>query len=156
MTLRLVLDTNIILDVFHFNDPSVAPIVQALREGTAQCFTNTACRTELERVLAYTQFKIDTATAEKILGEYAEMAQLYDENDDKKEATVPDLPALPLCRDKDDQKFLELARNVKADLLITKDKALLTLAKKKHRLSGLQIVKAAEATQWLLEQPARS
>ncbi len=37
---------------------------------------------------------------------------------------------LPVCTDKDDQKFLEIARDSGADILITKDKALLKLARK--------------------------
>lgn len=37
---------------------------------------------------------------------------------------------LPVCRDPDDQKFLELARDAAAKTLITKDKALLKLAGK--------------------------
>jgi predicted nucleic acid-binding protein len=38
---------------------------------------------------------------------------------------------LPVCTDKDDQKFLELARDANATILITKDKALLKLARKR-------------------------
>jgi predicted nucleic acid-binding protein len=37
---------------------------------------------------------------------------------------------LPVCTDKDDQKFLELARDAAVDVLVTKDKALLKLARK--------------------------
>ena len=36
-------------------------------------------------------------------------------------------PALPRCRDRDDQKFLELAARAQADVLVSKDKALLKL-----------------------------
>ena len=35
---------------------------------------------------------------------------------------------LPRCRDGDDQKFLEAARDARAEFLVTKDKALLGLA----------------------------
>jgi hypothetical protein len=37
---------------------------------------------------------------------------------------------LPRCRDPDDQKFLELARACRADLLLTRDRALLELARR--------------------------
>jgi len=40
---------------------------------------------------------------------------------------------LPVCKDRDDQKFLELAHTSQADALITKDKALLKLARKTIR-----------------------
>jgi predicted nucleic acid-binding protein len=44
--------------------------------------------------------------------------------------------ALPRCADRDDQKFLELARDAAADWLVTADKALLKLARR-DRLRGL-------------------
>jgi predicted nucleic acid-binding protein len=40
---------------------------------------------------------------------------------------------LPVCTDRDDQKFLEIARDAGAAILVTKDKALLKLAKKTAR-----------------------
>jgi predicted nucleic acid-binding protein len=40
---------------------------------------------------------------------------------------------LPVCRDPNDQKFLELARDCRADYLVTKDRALLELARRKIR-----------------------
>jgi len=38
--------------------------------------------------------------------------------------------SLPRCKDPDDQKFLELAARTGANLLVSKDKALLRLARK--------------------------
>ena len=40
---------------------------------------------------------------------------------------------LPACRDPDDQKFLEAALAVRADWLITKDRALLELERRRSR-----------------------
>ena len=40
---------------------------------------------------------------------------------------------LPRCRDKDDQKFLEAALAARADVLVTKDRALLDLARRTAR-----------------------
>ena len=45
-------------------------------------------------------------------------------------APAPALVRLPVCTDRDDQKFLEVARDAGAEILITKDKALLKLARK--------------------------
>ncbi|MGV3656140.1 MAG: PIN domain-containing protein, partial [Noviherbaspirillum sp.] len=53
---------------------------------------------------------------------------------------------LPQCRDKDDQKFLELARDAGAAALITKDKALLKLAGKARR-AGLFAILTPQAWQ---------
>jgi len=47
---------------------------------------------------------------------------------------------LPVCTDKDDQKFLELARDASADILITKDKALLKLARRTAKAGMFQIM----------------
>ena len=142
--LRLVLDTNIVLDLLHFRDPSAAPILRALREGAAACFTNEECSEELARVLGYPQFGIGPDEARRIRDEYATLARRC--------AAAAARPApLPQCADPDDQKFLELARDAAADYLVTKDKALLALARKKHRLPGFRIVGPAA-----LPLPARS
>lgn len=137
--LRLVLDTNAVLDLLHFRDASVGPILQALRSGRAECFTREDCLGELASVLAYPQFKLDEAEAARILAEYAALARHCGEEADAGQAP------LPQCRDPDDQKFLELARQVRADMLVTKDKALLELARKKHRLAGVRILTPAQA-----------
>lgn len=137
--LRLVLDTNVVLDLLHFRDAAAAPLLQALRTGAALCFANTACRDELAHVLRYPQFGLDGEAARRIAAEYAALAR---DCPDHPDAT---LPPLPRCADGDDQKFLELARAARADVLVTKDKALLALARKKHRLAGFRILAPASA-----------
>jgi len=62
-------------------------------------------------------------TQREILSEYAGIAEPV--------AQVACLP-LPQCSDRDDQKFLELACNGAARLIVTSDKALLKLAR--HRI----------------------
>lgn len=47
---------------------------------------------------------------------------------------------LPLCTDRDDQKFLELALGAHATTLITKDKALLKLARKTAKIGLFAII----------------
>jgi putative PIN family toxin of toxin-antitoxin system len=137
--LRLVLDTNVVLDLLHFRDVSVEPILQALRSGRAECFTQEACLGELASVLAYPQFKLDEGQASRILDEYAVLARHCDDTPDNP------LAPLPQCRDPDDQKFLALAQRARADMLVTKDKALLALARKAHRLAGVRILTPSQA-----------
>jgi putative PIN family toxin of toxin-antitoxin system len=52
--------------------------------------------------------------------------------------------SLPRCKDRDDQKFLELARDSQADCLVTADKALLRLARR-DMLRGLFRILTPEA-----------
>ena len=137
--LALVLDTNVVLDLLHFDDPAIIPIRHALQKKLAVCFSNAACRDELAHVLSRAQFKIPDDEARRILDEYTAMVQTCN---DSASGT------LPQCRDPDDQKFLELAQAAKADLLVTKDKALLALAKKSGRL-GFRIATPAGAAELL-------
>jgi predicted nucleic acid-binding protein len=51
---------------------------------------------------------------------------------------------LPVCRDPDDQKFLEAALAAGARFLVTKDRALLELARRRSRPVPFRILKPAE------------
>ena len=56
MTARpLVLDTNIVLDLFVFADPQAEPLRQQLASGALDWIATAAMRAELERVLSYPQ-----------------------------------------------------------------------------------------------------
>lgn len=116
--LRLVLDTNVVLDLFHFADPTAAPILAAIEDGRACCFADAAGLVELARVVAYPEFRMSPADGIALVERYQAIAGLIEPGE---------VPKLPQCRDRDDQKFLELAMRSQADLLVSKDKALLKL-----------------------------
>lgn len=118
---RLVLDTNIVMDLLYFSDPGTVALANGLADGRLQCFTDAECLAELERVAAYPEFRLETAEQKALLARYRQLAQ-------RCETTAPEIYALPQCRDPDDQKFLVLAIRCRADLLLTRDKALLQLA----------------------------
>ena len=123
VTRRLVLDTNVVLDLVVFRDAGVVPLVHALDSGGAIAVTSRACLEELRRVLGYARLKLDHVAQSRALREYLARVALLD---------VPDHGVgadLPLCTDPDDQKFLELAWHAGAHALITKDRALLRLAR---------------------------
>ena len=122
---RLVLDTNAWLDWLLFADPGLAPIRAAVANGHARVFINEACFAELKDVLtrSFGRHTLDTAAQIAALAECARNASLISDS-----SSV----ALPTCRDPDDQKFLALAAAAHADALITKDTALLELAR--HRM----------------------
>ena len=58
-------------------------------------------------------------------------------------APTEDAKPLPKCKDRDDQKFLELAHAARADWLVSKDRAVLKLAKRIARDFGFQIAQPA-------------
>ena len=125
MTVRLVLDTHIWLDWLVFDDPVVAPIRAAVAAGAAQAFVDERCEAELARVLGYPRRKttLDAAAQAECLAECRRVATM---------AQVSKVSRhLPQCRDPDDQKFLELALDCGADAIVTRDRALLELARRK-------------------------
>ena len=124
---RLVLDTNIWLDWLVFRDASVLFLQKEVAEGRAEIFINADCEAELERVLAYPlgRHSIDAAAQAACLAEARRIARRIDTA-----ASEADRKQLPLCRDPDDQKLLELALASCAQFLVTKDHALLELARR--------------------------
>ena len=133
--LRIVLDTNVVLDLFHWANVDAVPIMAALEAGRIACFADQRTLDELQRVLTYPQLKL---TPDMIGTRYARYSALVQ--------VIPDgeAPPLPRCKDRDDQKFLELAARCNADLLVSKDKALLKL-RGRTRL-GFQILGPAAAS----------
>jgi putative PIN family toxin of toxin-antitoxin system len=77
------------------------------------------CAAELVRVLTYPRFELDAEDIQTLLGDFLPYVETV--------APGP-APGLPRCRDKHDQKFLQLAARGKAKVLVTGDKALLALA----------------------------
>ncbi len=128
MVMRIVIDTNVCLDLFLFKDSRCATLMAALKEGMVEAVTNTACRNEWLRVLDYPSLPLDETLKSSCATEF--------DTHIKHLAPPKNNTPLPLCRDPDDQKFLELARDVNAKTIITKDKALLKLARK-TRQAGL-------------------
>jgi putative PIN family toxin of toxin-antitoxin system len=119
----IVIDTNIVLDMFVFNDPASLPLRQALQQGLLRWPATQAMRDELERVLAYPQIVQRMAhsqvNAADVLAQFDRHTQL-----------TPDAPkAAVTCSDADDQKFIDLAVAYRATLL-SKDRAVTCMAKR--------------------------
>lgn len=146
--MRLVLDTNIIMDMLHFSNCHTAPLQNAIDQGTLHCFSDTACLAELERVTGYPEFGLDPAARNELMTRYRHFVTLCD-------AAGEENYLLPRCRDADDQKFLILAARCQADLLITRDKLLLRLAHHRHKPPPCRILTAEAACTLLgLVEPA--
>ncbi|PKO85716.1 MAG: hypothetical protein CVU18_18615, partial [Betaproteobacteria bacterium HGW-Betaproteobacteria-12] len=55
--LRFVLDTNVVLDLFHWANVDAVPIMAALEAGRIECLVDERTLDELQRVLTYPQLK---------------------------------------------------------------------------------------------------
>ena len=125
---RLILDTHVWLDWLVFDDPSVEPIRSAIADGRADAYIDAVCEEELVRVMArgFAKRALDAKGQALALASCRRLAKRID-------AAAPEgaRAALPRCGDPDDQKFLEAALAVDAQFLITKDRKLLALSRKK-------------------------
>lgn len=119
---RIVLDTNVCLDLFVFQDPRWAPLAEALAAGTVEAVTRTDCREEYLVVLHYRHLPLDDDSRPLAAQRFDAIIKVV--------APPAKLVRLPVCTDKDDQKFMELARDAGAQVLVTKDKQLLKLNRK--------------------------
>ncbi|MEB0011915.1 putative toxin-antitoxin system toxin component, PIN family [Glaciimonas sp. Gout2] len=133
---RIVIDTNVCLDLFVFRDPRWSALTAALQSGEVEAVTRADCRMEWQLVLHYSHLPINDETrpgfnlAFETYIKYVEPEALSPRTDIR----------LPICSDPDDQKFLELALDTHATTLITKDKALLKLARKTAKLGLFSII----------------
>lgn len=138
-----MLDTNAWLDLLVFRDPRAAALDAAVRSGLIVALVDTACRAEWQRVLDYPALALTTGRRAAIDAEFERLVHRVD-------ATALPHP-LPRCKDPDDQKFLELALAANAQWLVTRDRALLALARRTSREGWFEIV---EPERWTLRRNA--
>jgi len=142
--MRLVLDSNVWLDWLFFDDPGVAPLKQAKRDGFVEIVIDAPCRDELMRVLGYDRFALDAAAQAAMLEE-VDRHSVFLENPD-----YPPEQSLPTCSDPDDVKFLALAAASETDWLITRDNAL--LGKRRRRTREPTPYRIGTPQQWSLSE----
>src|SRR3569833_2037417 len=118
---RIVLDTNICLDLFVFRAPRWSSLLEALNSGAVEAVTRRECRNEWLYVLNYPHLPRDCRSKSTAEAEFDALIRCSEP-----EAATP-AARLPVCRDEDDQKFLELARDANAQVLITMVLVLLLL-----------------------------
>jgi len=128
MPLRLILDTNIWLDWLVFADAGIADLRRAVDDARAVVYCNAECEAELARVLGYPRkhTTLDAAAQARALESFSRIVLAVP--DEKRSEPF----ALPRCADPDDQKFLELARDAGAQVLVTKDRELLVLDRRRN------------------------
>src|SRR5258706_12960314 len=103
-----------------------------------------ACDAELERVLAYDLGKHSIAPAAQAaaLAQARRIAQRLETA-----LSAAERASLPRCRDVDDQIFLQAALAPRADVLVSKDRALLELNRRKTRPLPFRVAQPAQLYQ---------
>ena len=128
-TRPVVVDTNVALDLLIFSDPRTAPLRALLAQGRLAWIATQVMRDELERVLTYPHivermdyYRVDAA---HVLAAFDAQARLMD--------IAPKVAYV--CKDADDQKFIDLAAAHRA-ILLSKDKAVICMRKRLANLGA--------------------
>ena len=130
---RLVLDTNIWLDWLVFEDTGIAHLRQLQEAGHVEILVDAACEAEFAEVITrkFQKKILDAQAQAAAIGQLRRLSKRVEMT-----LSTPERARLPQCRDPDDQKFLELAFAAGADILVTKDRALLDLSRRKKKQVG--------------------
>jgi putative PIN family toxin of toxin-antitoxin system len=138
---RLVLDTNVILDLLVFKDPTAEPIRHLLDAKLVDAVRSEASMLELIDVIQRPMFKLSREEQAIILQAWESVTRLLEN-----EAIEP---APFTCRDVDDQVFINMAYSIRPALLLSKDLLVLELrtSAKPH---GVEITNQYDRLQTLL------
>ena len=128
-TRPVVVDTNVALDLLIFSDPRTVPLRTLLAQGRLAWIATQVMRDELERVLTYPHivermdyYRVDAA---HVLAAFDAQARLLE--------IAPKVAYV--CKDADDQKFIDLAAAHRA-ILLSKDKAVICMRKRLANLGA--------------------
>ena len=120
----VVLDTNVVLDWVVFRNPDCTALVSAIVAGRLRWAATPAMRDELAHVLGrghLDAWKPDSAALWSLWAHHCE----------EMPPPSPRVSAGRLrCTDPDDQKFIDLAVDAGAEWLISRDRAVLKLARR--------------------------
>ena len=116
----VVFDTNVLLDLFVFNDFRVLHLKQALLEQKIDALASPKTLEEFADVISRPLFALETIDQKKILLQWTSLARVLDDQS---------LLSSPWrCQDPDDQVFLDLAFTARPCTLISKDNEVLKFA----------------------------
>ena len=118
-----VIDTNIVLDLWLFEDPATAPLRTALQDGLISHLATASMRDELVRVLTYPHI------VKRMAKSNIQAQDILSRFDEHHLAAEPAAKAPCTCKDPDDQKFIDLAV-AHAVPLLSKDAAILCMKKR--------------------------
>ena len=116
----VVFDTNVLLDLFVFNDFRALHLKQALLEQKIDALASPKTLEEFADVISRPLFALETIDQKKILLQWTSLARVLDDQS---------LLSSPWrCQDPDDQVFLDLAFTARPCTLISKDNEVLKFA----------------------------
>ena len=140
-----VLDTNTVLDMLLFEDPAAAALAQAVQAHQVRWIGTARMRDELAGVLQRPRMGRWTPPerAAAILA-FADQCMVV--------VPAPAATDAPRCRDAADQIFIDLAWADRTEWLLTRDKALLKLA----RVARARAVQVCSPAAWSAAWMARS
>ena len=118
--LRVVFDTNVVISALVFATGRLAWLREHWRAGKCIPLVSRATAHELVRVLAYPKFRLSVELSLELQGDYLPYCESVD--------VIDRCPVT--CRDVKDQSFLDLAHCGEADVLVSGDDDLLSLAGK--------------------------
>jgi len=116
----VIFDTNVLLDLFVFNDFRALHLKQALIEGKVQAIATPKTLEEFADVITRPLFSLDETLQEQIRLQWQGLAQIRDDQSLIKAPWI--------CQDPDDQVFLDLAYTARPCTLISKDNEVLRFA----------------------------
>ena len=134
MATTLVIDTNVCLDLFVFEDPRCLWLMQALEEGSIRALASDPMRVEWQQVLARPKLGLSASRQNRAQARYDRLIGWHSHC-----GKSPGV-RLPRCADADDQMFLELAADVGASALLSRDRALLVLSRRSQRMAGFMVM----------------
>ena len=118
----VVFDTNVLLDLFVFNDFRALHLKQALIDGKFDALASPKTLAEFADVIARPLFALSAEQQEKIILQWHGLARVIADEELTKAPWV--------CTDPDDQVFLDLAYTNKPCTLMSKDNEVLRFEKK--------------------------
>lgn len=131
--MRLVLDTNIVLDWLVFEDARLSELQLAWDEQRLELITHVPALEELRRVLTYPQLKLPESKQRAALERYESRVRVMPLPDGVTMQSLGMPAGFPRCKDCDDDHFLVLAYHHHADAVVSKDRAVLKLAKRARK-----------------------
>jgi uncharacterized protein len=115
---RIVFDTNTVISALLFANGRLAWLRAHWRDGGCVPLVSRTTVAELSRVLAYPKFRLSQDDRLELLGDYLPYCE-----------TIEAIGHCALiCRDANDQQFMDLAQSGAADVLMSGDEELLAFA----------------------------